>query len=400
MTFLSDLATNLQESATLAMSRTARELKEQGKDIINLSLGEPNFPTPDYICQSAIKAIESKQYFSYPPVAGYTDVREAIAEKLSKENRIAAMPEQVVVSTGAKQSIANALLATLNPGDEVVIPSPYWVTYPELVRFVGATPVHPAMSIKEGFKLQAESLRQAFTSRTKMLIFSSPSNPTGACLDEEHLSKLVEVLVDYPQVLVLSDEIYEYIRFQGKHASIASFESMAHRTLTVNGLSKGFAMTGWRLGYMHAPQPIARACEKIQGQFTSGANAIAQRCILSALQHDKQACYRMRDAYHQRANYAYERLSKIAGIEAYVPQGAYYMFPDVHAFFHRRTPAGELIQHADALCMYLLKEAGLAVLSGVPFGDPHCIRLSFGLGEEKLKEALDRLEKALLALEA
>ena len=394
MQFLSKRALGIQESATLAMNRKARELKEQGQDIINLSLGEPNFPTPNYICESAIEAIKSAKYFSYPPVSGYADVRAVIAEKFSKENGIASRPEQIVVSTGAKQSVANVALSTLDPGDEVAISSPYWVSYPEIVSLTGAKAVYAESYIENGYKLRPEALKRVLSARTKLFIFSSPSNPTGAVLGAAELSELAEVLVQYPRVLILSDEIYEYINFSDKHASIGAIQALADRCVTVNGLSKGFAMTGWRIGYMHAPQSIARACEKIQGQITSGANSIAQRGILSALQHSKESSQAMCKAYRQRSQLAHKLLGNVPGIKSYPPEGAYYMFPDLSAYFGKKHD-NTTITDADALCMYFLQEAKVSTVSGAAFGNNKCIRLSFGVSEEVLKEAIRRIRTAL-----
>ena len=394
MQFLSKRALSLHESATLAMSRQASELKAQGEDIINLSLGEPNFSTPAHICEAAIETIRSGQYFSYPPVSGYEDVRTVIAEKFSKENGIRATFDQIVVSTGAKQSIANIALATLNPGDEVVVSSPYWVSYPEIISLAEARAVYVQSYIEDHYKLRPEALQKALSARTKLFIFSSPSNPTGAVLTKEELEKLAEVLLQYPKVLIVSDEIYEYINFSGHHASIGAIEELSERCVTVNGLSKGFAMTGWRIGYIHAPKPIAKACEKIQGQITSGANSIAQRCVLSALQYSKESSKDMCNAYQKRSQLAHKLLGEIPGIKSYLPEGAYYMFPNISAYFGKKYGSTS-ITNSETLCMYLLKEAKVSTVSGSAFGDNNCIRFSFGVSEEVLEEAVHRIRTSL-----
>ena len=398
MSFLSERAQNMQVSATLAMSSLTTKMKAEGKDIISLSLGEPNFPVPTHICKAAVDAIQSSKYFSYPPVAGYADARAIVAEKFRKENDISAIPEEIVISTGAKQSIVNVLLATLNPGDEVVISTPYWVSYPEMVKLAGATPVYAQSSMKDGYKLRPEVLKSTLSARSKAFIFSSPCNPTGTTLNDKDLADLSEILRQYPKVLIISDEIYEYINFSQKHRSIGAIKELSARTVTINGLSKGFAMMGWRLGYMHAPLPIAQACEKIQGQCTSAANSIAQRALVAALQHDKESCRIMCKTYEKRAQIVHELLQTMPGIRSYLPQGAYYMFPDVSAYFGKHTPAGETIANADDLCMYLLKEANIATVSGRPFGGANNLRLSFGLSEDMLREAMHRLSTALGAL--
>lgn len=389
----------MQASMTLAMTARARAMRKKGIDVINLSIGEPDFHAPASIAEVACEAIRSNKYDSYPPVAGYDEAREAIAEKLRKENGIAhASADGVVISTGAKQSLMNVVLSTVDPGDEVVLFSPYWVSYPAMVSFAGGKMVLAHASIRNQYKVTADELDRVMSPKTRLVIFSSPSNPTGSVFSYQELQSFVEVLSKYPHALVVSDEIYEKINFTDTHLSIGSFDAIAARTITVNGLSKGFAMTGWRIGYIHAPVEVARACEKIQGQFTSGANSIAQRTLIPALSGQAQ-----KDSHHMCATYlarrdlVLEALKKIPNIKTYIPQGAFYLFPDVSAYVGRHDRK-RLIEDVNALCMYLLEHARVSTVSGMAFGDPHAIRISYAVSEDLLQEAMQRIQLALSEL--
>ncbi|WP_026999023.1 pyridoxal phosphate-dependent aminotransferase [Eisenibacter elegans] len=396
-TLLSARTQAMSESATLAMAKKARELAAQGVQVINLSLGEPDFQTPKHICEAAKKAID-EGYTKYPPVAGYADLRQAIAEKFARENQIHCEAKHIVVSTGAKQSLANLFLALVDEGDEVVIFAPYWVSYVEMVRMAGGTPVILESDLESGFKVSPDQLAQALSPRTKAVLYSSPSNPTGAVYSRSELEALAQVLEAHPQVLVIADEIYEHITFGERPFSMAAIPSMAERVATVNGLSKGFSMTGWRLGYMAAPAWLAEACEKIQGQITSGASSITQRAALAALQEDLTATYAMRDAYLRRRDLVISLCNAIEGIKTYVPDGAFYLFPEVDAFFGRRAGTYH-IQNADDLCMYLLHEAHVSLVSGGAFGAPKCLRISFAASDEQIREAFARIARALAQLQ-
>ncbi|MCC5920220.1 MAG: pyridoxal phosphate-dependent aminotransferase [Cyclobacteriaceae bacterium] len=385
---------SMEESATLAMAKKARELKAEGKDIISLSLGEPDFQTPDHIRQAAKDAIDSGKYFSYPPVAGYNELREAIATKLKEENGIPSSPEQIVVSAGAKHSIANVFFSILNPGDEVVVFSPYWVSYAEIIKLAEGTPVYIKGKLENDFKATAEDLAAAITPKTKAIIYSSPSNPTGGVFTLEELESIAAVLKNHPDILVVADEIYELINFSGKHYSMAAIEGMADRTITVNGFSKGFAMTGWRVGYISAPVRIAKACEKMQGQFTSGVNGIAQQASITAIKGDKKASEEMAAAYKSRRKLVLDLLNQIEGIKTYEPKGAFYIFPDVSSFFGKAFK-GKTISNANDLSLLLLEEAQVSVVTGAAFGDEDCIRISFAASDEQLKIALGRIKEVL-----
>ncbi len=395
---LSDRINQMEESATLAMAKKARELKGQGIDIISLSLGEPDFKTPKHIQEAAKAAIDEGKYFAYPPVAGYQDLREAIAKKLRDENHILeAKAENVVVSTGAKHSIANVFMCMLNEGDEVVIFSPYWVSYAEIIKLAGGVPVLIEGTLENNFKATAEQLKGAMTDKTKAVIYSSPCNPTGSVFSKEELEAVAEVVMSREDVYVIADEIYELINFTGKHFSIASMPGMFDRTITVNGFSKGYAMTGWRVGYICAPLFIAKACEKMQGQFTSGGTGIAQRAALAAIAGDQQPSKEMESAYLERRTLVLDLLKSIPGIKTHVPEGAFYFFPDVTAFFGKSAGKHQ-INTADDLCIYLLEEANVSVVTGSAFGAPDCVRLSYAASEEDLKEALKRMKEALAKL--
>ncbi len=395
---LSDRINAMEESATIAMAKKARELKGQGIDIISLSLGEPDFKTPIHIQQAAKDAIDEGKYFSYAPVAGYQDLREAIAKKLREENNIQeAKAENIVVSTGAKHSIANIFMCIINEGDEVVIFSPYWVSYSEIIKLAGGVPVLIEGDLENNFKATAEQLKAAISDKTKAVIYSSPCNPSGSVFSKEELQAIAEVIKEKEDVVVVADEIYELINFTGDHASIASFPGMFERTITVNGFSKGYAMTGWRVGYICAPVSLAKACEKIQSQFTSGGTGIAQRAALAGLTGDQAPSQEMAKAYLKRRDLVLELLKEIPGIKTHVPEGAFYFFPDVSAFFGKRA-GDQTIHNADDFCLYILNEAHVSLVTGAAFGAPDCVRLSYAASEEELKEALKRIKDALSKL--
>ncbi|HSF52249.1 MAG TPA: pyridoxal phosphate-dependent aminotransferase [Algoriphagus sp.] len=392
---LSDRILNMEESATLAMAKKARELKTQGIDIISLSLGEPDFKTPKHIQEAAKAAIDEGKYFAYPPVAGYQDLREAIAKKLREENNIAqAKAENIVVSTGAKHSIANVFMCMINEGDEVVIFSPYWVSYAEIIKLCGGVPILIEGTLENNFKATAAQLEAAVTPKTKAVIYSSPCNPTGSVFSKEELEAISEVVKKHPTMMVIADEIYELINFVGKNYSMASFPGMFERTITVNGFSKGYAMTGWRVGYICAPLEIAKAVEKMQGQFTSGGTGIAQRAALAGISGDQAPSVAMTEAYLKRRDLVLGLLRDIPGIKTHVPEGAFYFFPDVTSFFGK-SAHGYTVNNADDLCLYLLAIANVSLVTGGAFGAPNCVRISYAASEEELIEALKRLKKAL-----
>ena len=393
MEIISDRVNRLSESATIAMSRKARDLKSQGIDIISLSLGEPDFTTPDFIKDAGKEGID-KNYSKYMPVNGYQDLREAISNKFKRDNGIDYSAEQIVVSTGAKQSIANVVLSLINPGDEVVVPAPYWVSYAEIIKMAEGIPVFIDTSIKNDFKVSPLELQDAITSKTKMMIYSSPCNPSGSVYSKEELRSLADVLINYPSITVLSDEIYEHINFTGNYFSIGAFPDIYNQVVTINGVSKSFAMTGWRLGYIGAPLNIAQACTKIQGQFTSGTSSISQRAAIAAVSADPSVIYKMRDAFLSRRDFILEELSKIKGININKPQGAFYVFPDISAFFNK-SYGNFKVTNSDQLAMYILQTAKVAVVTGNAFGSPNCIRISYASSMEKLKDAMDRIAIAL-----
>lgn len=391
--FLSDRIKNLSTSQTLAMAALARELKSQGKDIISLSLGEPDFATPDFIKEAAKKAID-ENYSTYTPVDGYVELREAISRKFKRDNNLDYKPGQIVVSTGAKQSLYNIANVLLNPGDECILPAPFWVSYAEIVKMCDAVPVEVATSIQNDFKMTAAQLEAAITPRTKMMMFSSPCNPSGSVYSRQELEALAEVLQKHPQIFVVSDEIYEHINFTGDYFSMAQIPSMYNRTITVNGVSKAFAMTGWRIGYIGAPEYIAKACTKMQGQVTSGANSIAQRATITAVDADPSVLNYMVEEFRTRRDIVVSLLREIPGIKVNVPEGAFYVFPDVSAFFGK-TLRGKVIANADDFAMYLLAEANVATVTGDAFGNPDCIRLSYATSESLLREAIRRIKEVL-----
>jgi len=393
MEIISDRVNRLSESATIAMARKARELKSQGIDIISLSLGEPDFNTPDFIKDAGKEGID-KNFSKYMPVNGYQDLRESISNKFKRDNDIDYSSEQIVVSTGAKQSIANVVLSLINPGDEVIVPTPYWVSYAEIIKMAEGVPVFIETSIKNDFKISPSELQDVITKKTKMMIYSSPCNPSGSVYSKKELRSLADVLVNYPSITVLSDEIYEHINFTGSYFSIGAFPDMYNQVVTINGVSKSFAMTGWRLGYIGAPLHIAQACTKIQGQFTSGTSSISQRAAIAAVSANPSETHEMRDAFLSRRDFILEELNKIKGININQPQGAFYVFPDVSAFFNK-SYGDFTVTNSDQLAMYILETAKVAVVTGSAFGSPNCIRISYASSVEKLKDAMNRITTAL-----
>jgi aspartate aminotransferase len=387
----------IQESATLAMAAKAREFKSRGIDVINLSLGEPDFKTPQHICDAAKNAIDDGRYFAYPPVAGYQDLREAIAAKYQNENGVAYKAENIVVSNGAKQSIANAMLALLNKGDEVIVFSPYWVSYDALVRLTEATPVLLKGGIENDFKVTAAQLEATITPKTRAVIFSSPCNPTGSVFLRSELEAIANVVLKHDNIILMADEIYEHINFTGEHFSIASLPGMFDRTITINGFAKGFAMTGWRVGYIAAPKWIADGCNKVQGQITSANCSIAQRAALAAITGDLKPTTDMVKQYHHRRDVVYNLLKDIPGIKTNYPQGAFYFFPDV-SFYFGKSDGTMIVKNSDDFCMFMLEKAHVSLVPGEAFGDEHCVRLSYAAAEKDLVEALKRMKNALATL--
>ncbi len=390
---LSDRINKLSTSQTLAMAALARELKAQGKDIISLSLGEPDFNTPDFVKEAAKKAID-ENYSTYSPVEGYLDLKEAICRKFKRDNNLAYTPANIVVSTGAKQSLYNIAQVMINEGDEVILPAPYWVSYFEIIKMAGGIPVEVPTSVESDFKITPKELEKAITSKTKMIWYSSPCNPSGSVYNREELTALAQILEKHPDIFVVSDEIYEHINFSGTFCSIASIPGMFDRTITVNGVAKAFAMTGWRIGYIGAPEFIAKACTKMQGQVTSGANSIAQRATIAAVDADPNVLKYMVNAFHSRRDLVVGLMKEIPGIKLNIPEGAFYVFPDVSSFFGK-TLRGKTINNADDFSMYLLSEANVATVTGDAFGNPDCIRLSYATSEELLKEAIRRIKEVL-----
>lgn len=396
MNKLSNRIEAIEESATLAMAAKAREFKSKGIDVISLSLGEPDFGTPLHICEAAKKAIDDRKYFAYPPVAGYQDLREAIATKYQKENKVPYKAENIVVSNGAKQSIANAMLALLNPGDEVIVFAPYWVSYDALVRLTEAVPVIVKGSMENDFKVTGAQLQEAITPRTRAIIFSSPCNPTGTVFSKAELEAIAAVVVKN-DLIAIADEIYEHINFTGEQVSIASFPGMIERTITVNGFAKGFAMTGWRVGYIAAPKWIADGCSKVQGQITSANCSIAQRAALAAITGDLSPTEKMVAEYRQRREIVFDLLKNIPGIKCNYPQGAFYFFPDVSSFFGKRD-GSTTIRNSDDFAMFMLEKGHVSIVPGGAFGDENCVRLSYAASEKDLREALARMRKVLATL--
>ena len=394
---VSDRVKNLSESATIAMARKSRELKAQGIDVISLSLGEPDFNTPDFIKDAASEGIH-QNYSKYMAVNGYEDFRDAISMKFKRDNNINYSPNQIVVSTGAKQSIANVVLSTVNPGDEVIIPAPYWVSYEEIVKMAEGVPVFIETKIEDDFKITPDQLSNAISDKTKLMIYSSPCNPSGSVYLKEELRSLADVLVNHPEIIVISDEIYEHINFTDSYFSMAAFDDVYNQVVTVNGVSKAFAMTGWRLGYIGAPEWIAKACTKIQGQFTSGASSISQRAALAAVSANPEVVGEMKSAFLERRDFIISQLKSISGVKINQPQGAFYVFPDVSSFFGKST--GDIvIENSDDLCLYLLEEAKVALVTGNAFGSPACVRISYAAAMDELKEAMHRISTALNKLD-
>ena len=390
---LSDRINNLAVSQTLAMAAKARELKSQGKDVIGLSLGEPDFNTPDFIKEAAVKAIQDN-YNSYTPVDGYIQLKRAIIKKFERDNKLNYNLSQIVVSTGAKQSLSNIAAAFINPGDEVILPCPYWVSYRDIIKLNGGVTVEVKTSISSDFKISGEDLEKAITSKTKMLWFSSPCNPSGSVYSKSELREISDVLLKHPKIYVVSDEIYEHINFSGGHSSIAAFDGMYDRTITVNGVSKAFAMTGWRIGYIGGPEWVARACNKMQGQVTSGANCIAQRAVITALQENPSKIHYMVDEFKERRDLVLGLLGEINGFTCNKPEGAFYVFPDVSHYFGK-TIDGKTINNASDMSMFLLEKALVATVTGDAFGDPNCIRISYAASQEQLIEAVSRIKNIL-----
>ena len=393
MNQLSDRINNLSTSATLAMAAKARELRAEGKDIIGLSLGEPDFNTPDFIKDAAIEAI-NQNYNSYSPVDGYVELKEAIIIKFKRDNNLSYSLPQIVVSTGAKQSLYNIASVMLNKGDEVILPCPYWVSYSDIVKLNDGVPVEVETSIENDFKMTAAQLEAAITPKTKMIWYSSPCNPSGSVYSKEELRALADVLKKHPNIYVVSDEIYEHINFVGGHFSMAQFEDMYDRTITVNGVSKAFAMTGWRIGYIGAPDWIARACNKIQGQITSGANCIAQRAVITALEAPASSIKYMVDEFKVRRKLILDLLGEIDGFKTNEPEGAFYVFPNVSSYFGK-TIKGKTINNATDMSLFLLEEALVATVTGEAFGNPDCIRISYAASQDNIKEAVIRIKTAL-----
>jgi len=394
MKTLSNRIEAIQESATLAMAAKAREFKAKGIDVISLSLGEPDFKTPQHICDAAKKAIDDGKYFAYPPVAGYQDLREALAAKYQKENNVPYKAENIVVSNGAKQSIANAFLALINPGDEVIVFSPYWVSYDALVRLAEGTPVIVKGGIETDFKVTAKQLEAAITPKTKMIIFSSPCNPTGSVFSRAELQAIANVVLKHENLLVIADEIYEHINFTGEQVSIASFPGMFDRTITVNGFAKGYAMTGWRVGYIAAPKWIADGCNKVQGQVTSANCSIAQRAALAAITGDIEPTNKMVAEYRKRRDVVYNLLKEIPGLKVNYPQGAFYFFPDV-SYYYGKSDGSVTIKNGDDFCLYMLEKAQVSLVPGGAFGDEACVRLSYAASEKELVQAMKNLKETL-----
>lgn len=393
---LSSRLERFNEPETLKMAKLGRELRSQGIDVIDLSLGEPDFDTPEHIKEAARKAV-TENWSHYPPVAGYPELREAICQKFRRDNNLEYKPENIIVSTGAKQSLANAVFAVVDEGDEVIIPTPYWVTYSEIVKLGGGTVKLVRTSIENDYKLTPEELEASITPKSKLFIFSSPSNPTGGVYSKEELTGLAEVFKKHPQIFIISDEIYEYINYVGRHESIAQFPELKERIIIINGLSKGFAMTGYRLGYIAANPAVVKACEKLQGQFTSGATAVTQRAAITALTSSLDTTWDMLKEFKERKKRVIELLNAIPGVKLSEPDGAFYVFPDISAYFGKGD-GQETIANADDLCMYLLNKAHVSTVTGRAFGEPNCIRISFANSMSKIEGGMKRITDAMAKL--
>ena len=391
--YLSERVKNLATSQTLAMAAKARELRSQGKDVIGLSLGEPDFNIPDFIKEAANKAID-ENYNSYTPVDGYLDLKKAIIKKFERDNGLIYSPSQIVVSTGAKQALYNIASVLINPGDEVILPCPYWVSYADIVKLKGGIPIEVKTDIENDFKMTGTQLENAITEKTKMIWFSSPCNPSGSVYSDEELSALSKVLEDNKKIFIVSDEIYEHINYKGGHNSIGTYNAVKDRTITVNGVSKAFAMTGWRIGYIGAPEWIARACNKVQGQVTSGANCIAQRAVITALNENPDKIEYMVEEFKTRRDLILELLGEIKGFNCNIPDGAFYVFPDISHYFGR-TIDGFEINNASDMSMFLLEKALVATVTGNAFGNPNCIRISYAASKEQIVEAVKRIKSVI-----
>ncbi len=396
MAQLSDRLNRLAPSATLAMSQKSSEMKAQGIDVINMSVGEPDFNTPDHIKQAAKQAIDDN-YSRYSPVPGYADLRKAITEKLKRENALDYSASEILVSNGAKQSVCNAIMALVNPGDEVIIPAPYWVSYPQMVLLAGGTPVFVNAGFEQDFKMTAQQLEAAITPKTRMLILCSPSNPTGSVYGKEELKALADVILSHDDLFVLADEIYEHINYIGHHESIAQFPGMKERAIIINGVSKAYAMTGWRIGYMAAPEWIVKGCNKLQGQYTSGPCSVSQKTAEAAYTESQECVEQMRQAFERRRDLIVELAKAIPGLEVNTPQGAFYLFPKCSSFFGKSCN-GRTINTSSDLAMYLLEEAHVATVGGDAFGDPDCFRMSYATSDDNIREAMRRIKEALAQL--
>ena len=397
MSQLSNRLQRLAPSATLAMSQKSSEMKAQGIDVINMSVGEPDFNTPDHIKEAAKLAID-QNYSRYSPVPGYPELRRAIVEKLHRENGLDYTTDEVLVSNGAKQSVCNTVMALVNPGEEVIIPAPYWVSYPQMALLAGGTPVIVEATFEQNFKMTPEQLEAAITPKTRLLILCSPSNPTGSVYNKEELRALANIILKYDDLFVLADEIYEHINYVGHHESIAQFPGMKERTIIVNGVSKAYAMTGWRIGYIAAPQWIVKGCNKLQGQYTSGPCSVSQKAAEFASTQSQQCVEEMRQAFERRRNLIVELARQIPGLEVNVPEGAFYLFPKCDSFYGKKTPAGNVIANSNDLAMYLLEEGHVATVGGDAFGDPACFRMSYATSDDNIREAIRRIGVTLAKL--
>ncbi|MBQ2674859.1 MAG: pyridoxal phosphate-dependent aminotransferase [Prevotella sp.] len=397
MAQLSDRLQRLAPSATLAMSQKSSEMKAQGIDVINMSVGEPDFNTPDHIKQAAKMAID-ENYSRYSPVPGYPDLRQAIARKLERENQLHYTPAEILVSNGAKQSVCNTVMAMVNPGDEVIIPAPYWVSYPQMVLMAGGKPVIVEAGLEQNFKLTPQQLEAAITPKTRLLILCSPSNPTGSVYSKAELEGLAKVILQHDDLFVLADEIYEHINYIGKHESIAQFKGMKERAIIVNGVSKAYAMTGWRIGYIAAPEWIVKGCNKLQGQYTSGPCSVSQKAAEFAYTSSQECVEQMRQAFERRRDLIVKLAKDIPGLEVNVPEGAFYLFPKCSSFYGKQTPDGQQIANSTDLAMYLLEKGHVATVGGDAFGDPDCFRMSYATSDENIVEAMRRIKVALASL--
>ena len=393
---LSNRINSLSESQTIAMSAKSREMKDKGIDVISLSLGEPDFNTPEFIKEAGIEAIKNN-FTHYPPVPGYLELRQAISNKFKRDNNLSYSPSQIVVSTGAKQSLANVILSLVNEGDEVIVPTPYWVSYIELIKLAGGKPVFVSSSIDTEFKITPDQLENAITDNSKLMIFSSPCNPSGAVYSLKELEGLKEVIKNYPNFFIISDEIYELINFDSKHASLASFSEVYDQVITVNGVSKGFSMTGWRIGYIGAPEWIAKACTKMQGQFTSAPTGISQKAAQAAVEADPEVVEHMKHTFKKRRDLVLGLLNKIEGIKCTTPPGAFYLFPDV-SFYLGKSYDGKTMNNAGDLCMFLLEVGNVALVTGEAFGNPECVRISYAASDKDLVKAAKRIKESLALL--